>query len=150
MYSIQPAGSQGHRSELLAPTFAAKGPSGCVHLRFREPTNKAAFPEKKQDEYTYKYDKKTGFMIPLTSPMAPLSSDIGDSDTLPSSPASSICRCENQLSHYNWDGIWHSDLPRKCRPIGWRTPEPSADNHPVTNIAEGDGRPLTVWSSGSD
>jgi hypothetical protein len=42
--------------------------------------------------------------------------EVPDSDEASQVESPRVCRCENQLAHWDWAGRLHSDLPEWCRP----------------------------------
>lgn len=47
--------------------------------------------------------------------MSSFSRDASPSKSLELELESTICGCQNQLAHWDWNGIPHKDLPKLCK-----------------------------------
>jgi hypothetical protein len=105
----------------LADTNVWTGISLCANQQ------RGPFTRRKEPVYIYEVRKFKTYQVThfeLHCQTFTMASSAGSFQEVPdseeasqvSSPVVSVCRCENQLAHWDWAGRVHPNLPESCRP----------------------------------
>lgn len=108
-----------------------------VYLSASASQQRGPFTKRKHASIFKRHEKKIKtYQLFVMAPAVSECSSV-DSEGSEASPMSSprVCRCQNQLAHWDWAGRLHPNLPECCRPANGKGPgDVAVDDGKISNV----------------